>query len=82
MNDVEVERLSSYTSNDNSSYDDETDNNTILEAPSVMEQTVYDDGASGLTRKFTTTFDGSKILKKLSTSLAKKKTIILRNKEG
>ena len=79
---MEVERLSSYTSDNNSSYDDQTDNNTILEAPSVMEQTVYDDGASGLTRKFTTTFDGSKILKKLSTSLSKKKSIIFRNRAG
>ena len=43
---MNVEQLSTYTSDEDSSYDDEIDNNTILEAPSVMEETVYDDGAS------------------------------------
>ena len=53
---MNVERLSTYTSDDDDSYDDESDNNTILEAPSVMEETVYDDGASQFTRRFTTKF--------------------------
>ena len=54
--DVNVERLSTYTSDEDCSYDDEMDNNTILEAPSVMEETVYDDGASQFTRRFTRNF--------------------------
>ena len=48
--------LSTYTSDDCSAYGDELDNNTILEAPSVMEQTVYDDRTSSFTKKLTKKF--------------------------
>ena len=56
---MNVEKVSSCSSDEDSSYDDEIDNDTILEAPSIMEQTVYDDGTSQLTRQITKKFDGS-----------------------
>ena len=71
------------TSDEDSSYYDETDNDTILEAPSLMEQSAYDDSASiakklkrKFSKKYTEQLDSIQILRKLSTKLQRKRSKI------